>query len=687
MIPSSKHSSMSVARDLRVLVHLRDQRPHLAPPRTARTCSRNIASSSERSVRGRLRWGVRVSVMITSSGEPCYRVARSSLDSGRPVPYHRDCDVRATRRATETRGQARPVRPAGGHGLARTRDQRTTTRWSGRLQWVFFWHRRRRGRRGCGSGSSGRRATPGGSWSGSSAAIRKRASRSPPAAARATSPHEDGLDRGADAYLLALPHGISATYAAQLRAAQPDAVVVDLSGDLRLPTAEAYQHWYGHDHPAPALLGGALRADRGLPRTASAARGWSRTPAATRPRCCCRCSRCCATGWSTPATSWWTPRAAPPAPAARRARTCCSREVADDFSAYAPGRAHRHVGEMEAVVRAGHGQGDRDDLLPAPAAREARDPVRALPEVERLRGRRWPASLREYYAGAPFVRVAEKPPRLSDVTGTNACRMSVHDAAPGPRGRVLRPRQPREGRGRPGGAEPEPRPRPARRRRACRRGAHDAPARVQGRRARPRGPGARAPPLAEDIRARRRARGARARRRARHRAACCARWASSRGSWTAGARRRPRRWRSWRWCCRASSTRRWPPGSPRPGLPAVGISGRDAGAARARACGRARPRRRAPTRVDARRAARAVGRRASLPVVSPVCGRPGRRVAERERRRGGAGHRASRCGASTLVYLSDVDGVRAGDTVARLARRGRGAAAHRRTARSRAAWR
>src|SRR5438128_533013 len=67
--------------------------------------------------------------------------------------------------------------------------------------------------------------------------------------------HEAGLERRADAYLLSLPHGISAVYAARLRASHPDAVVIDLSGDLRLPTAEAYRAWYGHDHPVPALLG------------------------------------------------------------------------------------------------------------------------------------------------------------------------------------------------------------------------------------------------------------------------------------------------------------------------------------------------------------------------------------------------------------------------------------------------
>src|SRR5262249_10978248 len=68
-------------------------------------------------------------------------------------------------------------------------------------------------------------------------------------------PHEQGLERAADAYLLALPHGISAGYAAKLRARYPEAVVVDLSGGLRLPDPASYQTWYGHAHAEPALLG------------------------------------------------------------------------------------------------------------------------------------------------------------------------------------------------------------------------------------------------------------------------------------------------------------------------------------------------------------------------------------------------------------------------------------------------
>ena len=40
-------------------------------------------------------------------------------------------------------------------------------------------------------------------------------------------------------------------------------------------------------------------------------------------------------------------------------------------------------------------------------------------------------ALRSFYAGSPFVSVVDAPPRLSDVVGTNACHVSVHEGAPG----------------------------------------------------------------------------------------------------------------------------------------------------------------------------------------------------------------------------------------------------------------
>ena len=70
--------------------------------------------------------------------------------------------------------------------------------------------------------------------------------------------HEAGLDQAADAYFLAMPHGVAATYASRPRETRPAAIVIDLSGDLRLPTAESYKLWYGQDHKAPHLIGQAV---------------------------------------------------------------------------------------------------------------------------------------------------------------------------------------------------------------------------------------------------------------------------------------------------------------------------------------------------------------------------------------------------------------------------------------------
>ena len=52
---------------------------------------------------------------------------------------------------------------------------------------------------------------------------------------------------------LALPHGLAAEFAKPLLAA--GARVVDLSADFRMKDAAVYQEFYGHDHPAPDLLG------------------------------------------------------------------------------------------------------------------------------------------------------------------------------------------------------------------------------------------------------------------------------------------------------------------------------------------------------------------------------------------------------------------------------------------------
>jgi N-acetyl-gamma-glutamyl-phosphate reductase len=243
--------------------------------------------------------------------------------------------------------------------------------------------------------------------------------------------HEAGLGRTAGAYFLALPHGVSAGFAARLREARPGAAVIDLSGDLRLRTADAYRRWYGHDHPAPALLDGV---PYGLPEVNRDRIRGARLVANP---------GCYATSVLLPLVPLLKGGLVDPSDIvvdAKSGTTGAGRapredllfsEVADDFSAYAPGRSHRHVGEMESVLEESTGHHVLLTFCPhlLPVRRGILSALylrtdAPLPDLV--------AALRRFYEGEPFVRVLEgAPPRLSDVVGTNDCRISVHEAAPG----------------------------------------------------------------------------------------------------------------------------------------------------------------------------------------------------------------------------------------------------------------
>jgi len=105
-------------------------------------------------------------------------------------------------------------------------------------------------------------------------------------------------------------------------------------------------------------------------------------------------------------------------------------ELAEDFSAYSPGRTHRHIGEIEAVLQDRTGKTVELTFCPhlLPVKRGILTalylkPTRPLAELQH--------ALEAAYAGSAFVHVVDAPPRLSDVVETNDCRISVHAAAPG----------------------------------------------------------------------------------------------------------------------------------------------------------------------------------------------------------------------------------------------------------------
>jgi N-acetyl-gamma-glutamyl-phosphate reductase len=243
-------------------------------------------------------------------------------------------------------------------------------------------------------------------------------------------PHEAGLEEAADAYLLSLPHGVSAPYAARLRESRPEAVVVDLSGDLRLPDASSYREWYGQDHPAASLLGEApyglteVYRDRIRGARLIANPGCYATSVLLPLVPLLREGLVDADDIVVDAKSGATGAGRTP----KEELLFC--EVDEDLKAYSPGRTHRHVGEMEAVLA--ERTGKRVTLTFCPHLLPVK---RGILSALYLRTRASAAdlerALRHAYAGSPFVKVDGEPPRLSDVVGTNDCRLSVHAAAPG----------------------------------------------------------------------------------------------------------------------------------------------------------------------------------------------------------------------------------------------------------------
>jgi len=76
-------------------------------------------------------------------------------------------------------------------------------------------------------------------------------------------PEPDALAAsGAEVAFLALPHGVAAEIARALL--DRGLRVIDLSADFRLTEPAVYQEFYGHPHPAPELLGGAVSGRPGV---------------------------------------------------------------------------------------------------------------------------------------------------------------------------------------------------------------------------------------------------------------------------------------------------------------------------------------------------------------------------------------------------------------------------------------
>jgi len=222
-----------------------------------------------------------------------------------------------------------------------------------------------------------------------------------------------------DLAFLALPHGVSMTFAEKFKNA--NFKIIDLSGDFRLNTPESYEEWYQKEHTfkegfekaiygLPELFGdeiaeAELVANPGCyPTSAILALLPLIRENLIEPSCVIIDSKSGTTGAGVKA----------------KAATHFS-NVNDNFKAYGL-KKHRHSIEIQQVLEKA---GNRDLTLQftphlLPIDRGILTTAYAKPSgfisEEQLK-----SLYRSFYADKPFVRLVNSPPAVKDVRGSNYC--------------------------------------------------------------------------------------------------------------------------------------------------------------------------------------------------------------------------------------------------------------------------
>jgi N-acetyl-gamma-glutamyl-phosphate reductase len=214
-----------------------------------------------------------------------------------------------------------------------------------------------------------------------------------------------------------------------IAALEAGARVIDLSADFRLRDALAYTRWYGLEHPAPRFLAGAVygltefaRAE--LPAARLVANPGCYPTSILLPLQPLLTAGACAAGHPIIADSKSGFSGAGRAP---RQHTHFV-EVANNFSPYAVGRAHRHLPEMEQALSRWNNSPPElifcPHLLPVPRG--------ILSTIYLPLADGWgEADLRSLYdetlAGEPFLRLlpAGQLASLAHANFTNRCVFSI----------------------------------------------------------------------------------------------------------------------------------------------------------------------------------------------------------------------------------------------------------------------
>ena len=228
------------------------------------------------------------------------------------------------------------------------------------------------------------------------------------------------------AVLAAAPHGVSAqlidALLANAAAAGTTPTVVDISADYRFADAAEYARVYKHPHGAPQRLAEFTCA---VPEHLASAP----TPHVSHPGC-----------FSTATLLAVVPllrlglvepelfvSAVTGSTGSGRSPTAGTHHPQRHSDLYAYGAlAHRHAPEIAALARAASGVAAHIAFVPhsGPFARGIHATVQAR-LARPMSSEEVRAALAGFYAGCPFVRVLDAPPRLKDVVTSNYAQLSA----------------------------------------------------------------------------------------------------------------------------------------------------------------------------------------------------------------------------------------------------------------------
>ncbi|MCB2205072.1 N-acetyl-gamma-glutamyl-phosphate reductase [bacterium] len=230
-------------------------------------------------------------------------------------------------------------------------------------------------------------------------------------------------DHKPDLAFLALPHGVSMDFVA--RHAGSGFRMIDLSGDFRLHSAQAYAQWYGKEHVYPQ---GIEEAVFGLPELHREKITGAQLVA--NPGCYPTCSilgtlPLLEAGLIDPTQIIVDAKSGTTGAGVTPKETTHYSNVADNFRAYGL-KTHRHTAEIEEQLVARGATEASVQFTPhlLPVDRGILATIYTTPSKE-LSESDVREAYAERYANEPFVRLRSTPPTLKEVRGSNYCDVYV----------------------------------------------------------------------------------------------------------------------------------------------------------------------------------------------------------------------------------------------------------------------